>query len=261
MTYKICRVIFSTNRLEFLTKTLVAQRHLDFGGCIVDSIFIDDFPKGRNDLLVSGLVRSFGYNEIYLHEKNEGLSVTWSQFWNLIKDRDYDYIWHQEDDVEILQPVRVLDLVELLQSDTQLTQAVLSRQSWYPGEKDPVAEDTDIIFKQYRVVKDSAIFSPMASLYSMDKVRFNYSKWYLENYPNENYHSINLNEGMIGKAHLEGQNLLSGRVKNAHGTNMVNHIGDYFVGRRVLPDEPHYEMFAGFDPEKRYNSRNGHEYT
>ena len=101
MTYKICQVIFSTNRLDYLIPTLKSQANLNFYGCEVHKIFIDDYPKTRNDLLITELVKLYGYDEIILHEKNEGLSVTWSQFWDLIKDRDYDYIWHQEDDVEI----------------------------------------------------------------------------------------------------------------------------------------------------------------
>ena len=100
MTYKICQVIFSTNRLEYLTRTLRAQRNLNYYGCEVHKIFIDDYPKTRNDLMITELVKLYGYNEINLHPENLGLSVTWSQFWDLMKERDYDYIWHQEDDVD-----------------------------------------------------------------------------------------------------------------------------------------------------------------
>lgn len=260
MTYKICQVIFSTNRLDYLTRTLQAQSNLDFTGCTVDRIFIDDFPTGRNDLLVSNLAHAFGYTEIYLHEKNQGLSVTWSEFWNLIRSRDYDYVWHQEDDVEVLEPVKIVDLIALLQNDQQLSQAVLSRQAWYHHETDPVAKTTDVLFDSYRYEKNSAIFSPMASLYSMDRVRFDYSAWYLKNYPANNFHQINFNEGMVGKALLEDTGLVSAHVKNSKGHNIIRHIGDYFVGQRVLPNEPNYEQFARFDPEKRYNSKNGAEF-
>ena len=79
----------------------MAQRHLNWEGCTVDKIFIDDFPAGRNDVFISNLAETFGYKEQYLHKENLGLSVTWSEFWNLIKDRNYDYVWHQEDDVTI----------------------------------------------------------------------------------------------------------------------------------------------------------------
>lgn len=260
MTYKVCQVIFSTNRLAYLTKTLASQRLLNFDGCTVDKIFIDDFPKDRNDLLVKTIVNSFGYNEVYLHEKNQGLSVTWTEFWNLIRDRDYDYVWHQEDDVVLLEPVKVADLIELLQSDPLMSQAVLQRQPWYSNETAAVAETSDRVFKTFRIVKNSAIFSPMASLYSIDRVRFPYSQWYREYYADTNFCSINFNEGMVGKALLESCELVSATVKNSRGRNLIEHIGDYFVGKRVLPDEPHYDQFAQYDPEKRYNSKNGAAY-
>jgi hypothetical protein len=70
---KICQVIFSTNRLEYLTKTLHSQSLLNFDGCKVDKIFIDDYPKDRDDNLITSLVSSFGYKEIYLHADNLGL--------------------------------------------------------------------------------------------------------------------------------------------------------------------------------------------
>ena len=47
---KVCKVIWSTNRLEYLIPTLKSQRDmLDFSGCQVEGIFIDDMPKGRHD--------------------------------------------------------------------------------------------------------------------------------------------------------------------------------------------------------------------
>jgi hypothetical protein len=254
---KICQVIFSTNRIEYLTKTLAAQRLLDFSGCHVDKIFIDDFPKGRDDLFITELVKVYGYKEIYLHRENLGLSVTWTEFWNLVKTRDYDYIWHQEDDVEILQPVKILDLIELLNQDQELSQIVLERQAWYPHEKDPTALDTDHIFKEYRYERESFIFSPLASLYPTSRVHVDYSSWYKKHFPDNNYHKINFNEGMVGKVLINQFNLKSGHLKDKDGKNLVNHIGEYFVGKRVLPDEPYYEKFSRYIPEQRYNSKTG----
>jgi len=258
---KICQIIFSTNRIEYLTKTLAAQQRLDFTGCEVDKIFIDDFPKDRNNVMIKTLVNSYGYNEVYLHEKNLGLSVTWTEFWNLIRNRDYDYIWHQEDDVEISEPIKIMDLIELLQSDPQLSQVVLKRQPWYFHEKPSEALPTDRFYKNFRYEPESALFSPLASLYSIDIVRFDIHNWFKENYPNETYHTINYNEGMIGKCLLEHRGLLSAYIKNSQGGHLCNHIGEYFVGKRVLPNEPHYDQFARFDPEKKYYSTNGVEYN
>lgn len=261
MSHKICQVIFSTNRIEYLTRTLAAQRHLDFGDCQVDKIFFDDFPKGRNNVMITELVKCFGYNEIYLHEVNQGLSSTWSEFWKLIRDRDYDYVWHQEDDVEILEPVKVKDLITLLQLDKDLSQVVLKRQAWYYGENEAAALPTDWTFGDYRYEKGSVLFSPMASLYPVDRARYDYHTFYNTRYPELNMGAVNYNEGMTGKALYEDLGLVGAVIKNSQGKNYINHIGEYFVGKRVLPGEPSYEQFERFDPEKKYHSRNGDVYT
>ena len=153
MTYKICQVIFSTNRLEYLLPTLEAQRNLNYHGCEVHKIFIDDYPKTRDDAYTTELVKSYGYDEIILHPNNQGLSVTWTEFWELIKDRDYDYVFHQEDDVEILEPVLVTDLIELLERDQTISQVQLARQAWYPNETDPASAPDDQIYKNFRYLK------------------------------------------------------------------------------------------------------------
>ena len=254
---KICKVIFSTNRLEYLTRTLETQHLLDFGNHEVHGIFFDDFPKGRNNTLISTLAKAYGYNEIILHEENQGLSVTWSEFWNLIRHRDYDYIWHQEDDIEILTKIPIDDLMVILNGDKDLCQVTLQRQPWYFTEVPSQALGTDWTYKQWRYEKNSAIFSPMASLYSMNTVRYDYSGWLKQTYPDRDWWQINLNEGMIGKVLLEGQQLVSGKIKGPNGENLINHIGDYFVGKRVLPNEPHYENFERFNPEVKYNSKDG----
>jgi hypothetical protein len=258
---RICRVIFSTNRVEYLIKTLTAQKNLIWDGCQVDSIFIDDYPTGRDDLFINDLVRKFGYDEVYLHKENLGLSVTWSEFWNLVRERHYDYIWHQEDDVIILEPVKVMDLVELLQQNPQISQAVLKRQKWYGNEDETGPRNDDIFFQNYRYEWQKVDFSPMASLYSIDRVKFPYSQFYATNYPDTNWSQINLNEGMIGKALYMQLGLKSAHLKGLDGRNLVEHIGEYFTGRRVLPDEPfYYEQFARYDPNKKYSSRTGEDW-
>jgi hypothetical protein len=261
MTYKICQAIFSTNRIEYLTKTLVAQRNLDFTGCSVDRIFIDDFPKNRNDLIIETLAKTFGYNEIFLHQVNQGLSVTWSEFWDLIKDRNYDYVWNQEDDVEVIEPVKILDLIELLQHDPSLSQVTLKRQPWYFHETESVALESDGIFKDFRYEKGGVLFSPIASLYPIDRVRFDYNQWYKNNHPVEPIlHNAKYNEGYIGKALLNNFGMVNALIKNKAGNNLINHIGEWFVGQRVLKTDPGYEIFAHYDPETRYYSTTGDLY-
>lgn len=250
MTYKICQVVFSTNRLEYLIPTLEAQRNLNFYGCEVHKIFIDDYPKTRNDMMITELLKLYGYNEIILHQENLGLSVTWSQFWDLIKDRDYDFVFHMEDDVEILEFVLITDLIEILNSDPLISQVQLARQAWYFNEVDPDAKPEDIIYKNFRYNKGHYIFSPMASLYPIKVTQI----------PYRNFYDFNLNEGLIGKVLYEQCSQTSASVKNFHGKKLINHIGNWFVGKRVLPNEPGYEQFSHYDPDVKYNSKNGAEY-
>lgn len=250
MGYKVCHLIFSTNRLEYLKRSLRSQKNINFYNCDVHKIFIDDFPKTRNNTLIKDLVSCFGYNEIILHPENLGLSVTWSEAWNLIKDRDYDYIFHQEDDIEFLEPVLVTDLIEMLERDKTISQIQLARQAWYSHETDPEALETDMLYKNFRYNKNSFIFSPMASLYPIDITRIDYRKFY----------DFNLNEGLIGKVLYENFGLMSANVKNFYGKNIINHIGEWFVGKRVLPNEPGYQQFEKYDPDKKYHSKNGAEY-
>jgi hypothetical protein len=250
MTYKICQVIFSTNRLDYLIPTLESQKNLNFYGCDVHKIFIDDYPRTRNNKLISELVKLFGYEELYLHQHNQGLSSTWSEFWKMIRERDYDYIFHQEDDVEILEPVLMTDLIEILERDPSISQVQLARQAWYFDEKDPEPQETDIIYKNFRYMKNSVLFSPMASLCPAKVAKVPYEK----------YIDFNLNEGIIGKILYDEHQMVSANVKNYYGKNIIRHIGDYFVGKRVLPGEPGYENFGKYDPNVKYNSKDGSLY-
>jgi hypothetical protein len=250
MTYKICQVVFSTNRLEYLIPTLKSQSNLNFYGCEVHKIFIDDYPKTRNDLLISALVNLYGYDELILHKENLGLSATWTEFWNLVKDRDYDYIFHMEDDVEILEPVLVTDLIELLEQDNEISQVQLARQAWYFTDIDPESLETDIVYKNFRYEKGHRIFSPMASLYPLSITKI----------PYKNYYEHNHNEGAVAGILANYYGKTSAKVKNFYGRKIINHIGDWFVGKRVLPNEPGYEQFSHYDPDVKYNSKDGSKY-
>jgi hypothetical protein len=259
---KICQVVFSTNRIPYLTRTLESQsKFLDFTGHSVTKMFFDDFPKGRDDTEITALAKSHGYDEIYLHTENKSIGATWRECWDLIRDRDYDYVFHSEDDVTILEPVIVADLIDFLESVPKASQCVLKRQNWYPHEKPSEPLPDDLIHGQFRgefSVPRSYFFTPICSLYSMKHVRFDYVNWYREKYPNEPiFQGANPNEAIIGKSLLEGFGLQSLHVKNAAGGNLIEHIGEYTIGKRLLSHEPGYATFAHLDPDTKYDSKSG----
>jgi hypothetical protein len=249
--YKICQVVFSTNRLEYLKPTLESQQtNLDYSGCEVHKIFFDDYPTNRNDAELIQLASQHGFNEFILHKKNQGLSATWSECWRLLRLRDYDFIFQHEDDVKFLEPIKMLDLVEFYNENKWISNICLARQAWYHHEKDPGPTDQDIIYKDFRVNKiNSNIFGILASFFS--------SK--ILNFPIKEFANSNLNEGIVG-LYLYQLGMMPAVFKNKEGKQLVEHIGEWFVGKRVLENEPGYEQFKMFDPNKKYYSRNGQVY-
>jgi hypothetical protein len=261
---RLCQVIFSTNRPEYLVRTLNAQQLLDTSGCQVDKIFFDDYPKDRDGLVMTTLATDAGYEEIYLHDRNMSIGATWEECWAILRERDYDYVWHQEDDVELLERVSVASLVDVLLAVPTASQVVLKRQPWYAHEEPSRMLSDDLIFDGFRGEFGPAhvYFTPIASLYPMSVVRFDYRAWYKAHYPQDvEWQTTNVNEAMIGKALLEGFGLRSLHLKNKTGGNLIRHIGDYTQGRKLLPGEPGYPAFAGLDPEVKYRSGTGQVYS
>ena len=90
---KICKIIFSTNRLEFLIPTLTScSENIDWGDHEVDGLFIDDMPKDRNDDQITELANIHGYNNVILHKENKGLGYTWHESYEWLKDKGYDLV-------------------------------------------------------------------------------------------------------------------------------------------------------------------------
>jgi hypothetical protein len=260
---RLCQIVFSTNRPEYLARTLKAQARLDTSCCAVDRILFDDFPKGRDDAAIRRLASDYGYREVYLHDRNMSIGATWRECWDVIRDRAYDYVWHQEDDVELLEPVSVVELIHALRLVPRASQVVLKRQPWYAHETPSEALDSDILCGRLRgeFTKAQVYFTPIASLYPMSRVRFDYYGWYRQHYPDEPiFHRANMNEALIGKALLEESGLVSLHLKNWRGGQLISHIGDYTIGRKLLPHEPGFNTFAHVDPEVRYSSRTGRVY-
>lgn len=261
MTIKLCFAVFSTNRPEYLVRALDSQRLLNINGCeVVDRILIDDFPLGRDDGSIRNLAAQYNYQHIILHKENRSIGATWRELWDLIKPYDCDYVWHQEDDAVILESVCVSDLADLLATYPKLSQVVFKRKPWYRGELPSVSEESDFLWRSFRGEFNAGkyYFSSIASLYSIARVRIDYQKWYRERYPHEPiFHNANINEALIGKVLIEGFGLQAMHMKNAVGGPLLEHIGEYTVGKKVLPHEPGFPHFAGFDPERRYSSITG----
>lgn len=249
---KVCKVLWSTNRLEYLIPTLKAQRDfLDFSGCEVEGIFIDDMPKGRHDGTMFELVKNFGYTEIILRPQNLGLPQTWRTTFDILKARDYDYVYLSEDDVTFRSPIKVMDMINILQENPSFSQVCLTRQKWYDFEQETQALDSDIILGEYRAELSEAYFWSLSSFFRRDIVDIDHAK---------NAGEKNLSEYVVAKS-LQSLNMKTCKLKSKYGDNIVNHIGEYSIGKRAEPGDPRYEDFASYHPETKYSSKNGTKWT
>lgn len=243
---KILHVIFSCNRLQYLTKSLESLHLLDYCGHEVHRLIIDDYPRTRNDYIFDLLGKTHKF-DIFLHKENMGLSVTWSEFFDYLKTTDYDYIIHQEDDVVLKEPVRLDDMIEILESDPKMASVVLQRQEWYFHENPPKVEPTDTPIKQYYYAKNTKQFPIIFSFYRRSII----------DYPFREYWGFTINEGMIMVYLDHFEKMYSAILKNSQGRNIIEHIGEESTGRRILPGEPNWEQFAHMHPDKVYSSRDG----
>ena len=131
--------MFSVNRLEYLIPTLEStDKFIDWGDHEVDGIFIDDMPTDRDDEKVFNLAYKYGYNNIVLHEENQGAAGTWRASYELLKDKGYDFVFMQEDDIIINQPIKIDNMIEYLNENESCYQVHLSRQTdwYYEDQKD-----------------------------------------------------------------------------------------------------------------------------
>jgi hypothetical protein len=248
---KVCKVIWSTNRLEYLIPTLKSQRDmLDFSGCEVHGVFIDDMPKKRHDGTLYELAKMFGYDEVILHQENHGIARNWNDTFKLLSERDYDYVYHSEDDVLINQPIKITDLIEILSSHDDYSQICLSRQKWYDHEPETQALETDeILSEQYRGEINQEFFWSLASFYARS----------ITNVPYSDYTPHNLSEFVVAEC-LKNLDLKTCKLKTNTGENLVTHIGDYSIGKRLEVGDPGWEKFSMYDPDKKYDSRYGNEW-
>lgn len=246
---KICHLIFSCNRLKYLIPTLESGKKIDFGEHEVYKILVDDYPRTRNNNIFNLLKDTYDIDELVLNPENKGLSKNWTDTWEKLKGYNFDYIFHQEDDVIINEPIKIDDLIELLSTDEKMVQVVLQRQKWYSTEEDMcVVNPTDTPFKDYLYFKDTDVFSPISSLYSTSLLNEGYI----------DYYGFNLNEGMIMVYLNWLYESYSAHLKGNDGRNLITHIGEEFTGRRLLEGEPNFEKL-NYDPNKMYSSRNGDE--
>jgi hypothetical protein len=223
---------------------------LDFGPHQVDGIFVDDYPTGRDDNQIRTIAEHYGYNRIVLHQENTGLTGTWAEVNRLLADKEYDYIWQQEDDVELLAPLKIDSCISLLEQNKNIVQVSMKRQNWYPGEENKFLEPDDLQHERYLYNLKQQFFWTMASCYP----------YWISQEPIEETMQTDPSEAIMMSYLIQKYNGCSAVLKQNDGMEMVRHIGEVTKGKRISrPGDPSYERFLWMDPDKRYNARSGAE--
>lgn len=247
---KICHLIFSCNRLKYLLPTLNSISNIDFGEHEVYRVLVDDYPRTRNNNIFNLIKGIYKIDELILNEENKGLSLSWTDVFYKLKDYGFDYIFHQEDDVIINEPIKIDDLINLFSIDNKIAQVVLERQNWYFWENHlGVITPQDKIYNNYLYTTSNKVFSPIASLYPAWILNIDFAQ----------YWGHTLNEDMIMFYLRDNLEMYCISLKGNDGRNLITHIGEETTGKRILEGEPGYDKFASMDPNKTYTSRIGEE--
>lgn len=250
---KICKIMWSTNRPEYLIPALNSSSDLiDWGDHEVDGIFIDDMPTDRDDEFISNLARESGYNHIILHKKNKGLPAVWKESIDTLRslDKEYDYIWHQEDDLILKERIKIDDLIDLLESDLWINQVSIGYQlDWYANNNGKDYKNFHTYkWRDFNLINSAKVtdgtFDTSFSLTKADKYLHSLEEWEsgsLKHLGKKLGHLVTLNEGSVFECMSWYSGLGPDNRYEGWGRTIINndlepmseHIGEWCWGKRV----------------------------
>ena len=242
----ICILIFTTSRYEYLLPTLESfHQQVDFSNHRIYKILIDDYPLRRNVDILKKLKKKYSINKLILNEKNLGYSLSWKHAWENVPT-DTDYIWHQEDDFTFNQKIPVNNLIHVLDNnEIPLFQVFLKR--------DIVFENNDFI----RDLEQNKVGIPV-TIHNQEVIL---QRWYFNSNPgiypywiSKKKYGTNPQEFIISELSQEYPQGYSAMWGGRHDANLIEHIGEYTQGKKVLPGEPGWEYLKEYLPDKKYYS-------
>lgn len=97
-----------------------------------DPIIVDD--SGDPDYAEWLREGSPGYHFVH-HEERQGMAQAVKTAWTVALGTGAEFVWHQEDDFILSEPVLIHAMGETLRANPHLAQLVLKRQPWSDEEK------------------------------------------------------------------------------------------------------------------------------
>lgn len=123
-------VIMSSGRKEYLQRTIESlQKHFQYDKGKTKWFIIDDYPDSQETRdYINNLE---GFNLKLLNEKNMGLGYSLNRIYSEVKS---EFVFHFEDDWEVLRQISVMNMIELFEKNTTVDQILLYRESFKPNE-------------------------------------------------------------------------------------------------------------------------------
>jgi hypothetical protein len=246
---KICMLIFTTSRYEYLLPVLESvHKNLDFDDMEIYKIMIDDYPARRNEETLITLKNKYNIDKLVMNKTNIGYGLSWKKAWSLVPN-DVDYIWHQEEDFTYDRRIDIKDLINTFETcPIHLTQLALKRQVWFDSndhiqKMESGKMGTQINFGDKKVVIHQWYFLGNPSIYP---------RWVLE----QDYEHDPQEHTIVKTLKQIFPQKHSGIYGGALDTPLTRHIGEYTHGKKVIPTQPGYELVKKYDPTKKYYSKN-----
>ena len=123
-------VIISAGRKEYLQKTIESmKKYFQYDDKKTKWFIIDDYPESQE---ARAYIKNLkGFDLKILNEKNMGLGYSLNRIYAKVES---EFIFHFEDDWEVLRPISVMRMIELLGQYTVTDQILLYRESFKPNE-------------------------------------------------------------------------------------------------------------------------------
>ena len=244
---KMCIIVLSTNRPEYLIPTLDSFDRLDFSGIEVTKLLVDDYPLGRDDDEVRDYAKAYKFDALILRKENLGITANWTDLWRSLAGDDFDYVFMHEDDAVHIKSVKVMDMIDFLKEKPSITQVQFGRSPWYGWEGYPNrAYHTK--FRNHQWERSYKHFTTMASVFSMDIV----------NEGIQDKMGYDLAEGTVAWYLRERQGRHAAIFRGAQLEPLIQHIGDYSQGKRVSQEgDPGWNTMGHFKEGIKYCSKTG----
>ena len=128
---KIALLVMTDGRKQYIHKTL-ASAFSELDGPIVHRVMFDDSADEANH---QWLRDNFPNFDLYYKPTRQGFGGAINSAWHILRNYDFDYVFHLEDDFTFNRPVILKDMAKKLEENPNVFQMALRRQPWNNEER------------------------------------------------------------------------------------------------------------------------------